>query len=192
MIKIYQKFFAFCGGENKKKFYLSIVLGSVTAFLEAFKIPAIAVMMSGLIAGNVTIRIILLSLGIMVFSIFLSSFFKYRSTMLQTEAGYYATATKRIEIAQHMRYLPMGYFNDHSLGQITSVTTNTMERVSDLATRVVMLNPGDSDEHSDHTDDALFRCAHRVHCSLRDRGVLSCEFRNAARVEADLSEKDCF
>ena len=38
-----------------------------------------------------------------------------------------------------MRYLPMGYFNENSLGQITSVTTNVMESLENVATRVVML-----------------------------------------------------
>ena len=38
-----------------------------------------------------------------------------------------------------MRYLPMGYFNENSLGQITSVTTNVMENLENVATRVVML-----------------------------------------------------
>ena len=38
-----------------------------------------------------------------------------------------------------MRYLPMGYFNENSLGYITSVTTNTLEQMSDVATRVVMM-----------------------------------------------------
>ena len=38
-----------------------------------------------------------------------------------------------------MRYLPMGYFNKNSLGQITSVTTNVMENLENVATRVVML-----------------------------------------------------
>ena len=50
--------------------------------------------------------------------------------MLQCEAGYYTASNKRIEIAEHMRYLPMGYFNKNSLGQITSVTTNTMEQMA--------------------------------------------------------------
>jgi ATP-binding cassette subfamily B protein len=33
----------------------------------------------------------------------------------------------------------MGYFNNNSLGYITSVTTNTMENLGDVATRVVMM-----------------------------------------------------
>ena len=49
---------------------------------------------------------------------------------------------KRIEIAEHMRYLPMGYFNQNSLGQITNITTNTMEQLADVATRVVMMTTG--------------------------------------------------
>ena len=64
---------------------------------------------------------------------------KMKSTMLQTEGGYDTAAFKRIEIARHLRYLPMGYFNKNSLGEITSVTTNTMETLGNVATRVVML-----------------------------------------------------
>ena len=33
----------------------------------------------------------------------------------------------------------MGYFNKNSLGHITSITTNTMENLADVATRVVMM-----------------------------------------------------
>ncbi len=62
-----------------------------------------------------------------------------KSTMLQTRAGYRACANKRIEIAEHLRYLPMGWFNDNSHGEVTSVTTNTMENMANVATRVVMV-----------------------------------------------------
>ena len=51
---------------------------------------------------------------------------------------YRTTANKRVQIAEHLRYLPMGYFHDNSLGAITSVTTNTMDNLSGVSTRVVM------------------------------------------------------
>ena len=139
MIKIIQRFFAFCGEENRHKFRTSILLGVLQAIFEALKIPAIACMVRALLKGSVTNSDILLSLGIMLLSIFGSGFIKARSTMLQCEAGYDTCAKKRIEIAEHMRYLPMGYFNENSLGQITSVTTNVMENLEHVATRVVML-----------------------------------------------------
>ena len=75
----------------------------------------------------------------MLLSILGSGLIKAKSTMLQTEAGYDTCARKRVEIAEHMRYLPMGYFNENSLGQITSVTTNVMENLENVATRVVMM-----------------------------------------------------
>ncbi|MBQ1728460.1 MAG: ABC transporter ATP-binding protein, partial [Treponema sp.] len=61
------------------------------------------------------------------------------TAMWQCEGGYRTCANKRIEIAEHLRYLPMGYFNNNSLGEITSVTTNTMELLGDIATRAVMM-----------------------------------------------------
>ena len=139
MVKIIQRFFAFCGVENRNKFRVSIALGVLQAIFEALKIPAIACMVRALLQGNIETKDILLSLGIMLLSILGSGLIKARSTMLQTEAGYDTCAKKRVEIAEHMRYLPMGYFNENSLGQITSVTTNVMESLENVATRVVML-----------------------------------------------------
>ena len=139
MVKIIRRFFAFCGEENRHKFRSSIWLGVLQALFEAMIIPAIACMVRTLLRGSVTTRDILLSLGIMLLSILGSGLIKAKSTMLQTEAGYDTCAKKRVEIAEHMRYLPMGYFNENSLGQITSVTTNVMENLENVATRVVML-----------------------------------------------------
>ena len=139
MIQIFRRFFDFCGETNKRKFTKSIFLGVLKALFEALKIPAIAVTLQGVLSGNLTAQHILLSLGIMLFSIAGNAFANYRSTMLQCEAGYGTCADKRIEIAEHLKYLPMGYFNQNSLGKITSVATNSMEALADVATRVVMM-----------------------------------------------------
>ena len=139
MLKIIRKFFAFCGEENRKKFVASVWLGVIEALFGALKIPAVAVMVKALLSGSVETRDILLSFGIMLLSVVGSGLVKAKATMLQTEAGYDTCARKRVEIAEHMRYLPMGYFNKNSLGQITSVTTNVMENLENVATRVVML-----------------------------------------------------
>lgn len=138
MLKIYRQFFSFCG-ENSRKFYISLVYGVILAFMEAMKIPAVMLMLQGAISGNITGKLILQCMGILAGSLAVGSFVKYRATILQCEAGYGTAAKKRIEIAEHLRYLPMGYFNENSLGYITSVTTNTMEHLADVATRVVML-----------------------------------------------------
>ena len=136
---ILKKFFLFCDKRERREFYISIVLGVVAALFSALKIPAIAVILQAVLNGSVTTKAILTSLGIMLVSVIGSSLLKYRATALQTDGGYSTTANKRVQIAEHLRYLPMGYFNENSLGAITSVTTNTMDNLSGVSTRVVML-----------------------------------------------------
>ena len=139
MLSILRKFFLFCGSENKKKFYLSIFWGIIKACCQASRIPAIYVIVKGMAEGNLSAANVWTAFGILVFGILLQIVVSGKSSMLQTEAGYDTCANKRIEIASHLRYLPMGYFNDRSLGYVTSVTTNTMEGLADIATRVVMM-----------------------------------------------------
>lgn len=140
MLKILSKFFDFCGKTNKRKFQISIVLGVVQAICEAMKIPATMLILIAITNNTLNTATILISLAMMVVSVTADILVSKKSAMLQTEAGYDAAANKRIEIAQHLRYLPMGYFNKNSLGSITSVTTNTMENLGDVATRVVMMS----------------------------------------------------
>ena len=139
MLNILKKFFDFCTPEDRRKFYQSIYLGIIKSFIIALRIPAIGLVLMGLIEKNLSMQNFWLALGIMLVSTVLNVWITLKITMLQTEAGYHTCAQKRIEIAEHMRYLPMGYFNQNSLGKITSVTTNTLEGLSDVATRVVMM-----------------------------------------------------
>ena len=139
MFEILLKFIRFSGKENGDKFKLSIVLGVIEALAAAMKIPAIMYILIGLLNKEPMEKYIYGSLIIMAISISIGVFCKRYSTILQTEGGYNASAFTRIKIAKHLRYLPMGYFNSNSIGEISSVTTNTMEILGDIATRVVML-----------------------------------------------------
>lgn len=139
MLEILRKFFRFCDKRERREFYVSIVLGVVAALFSALKIVAIGVMLQAILADDITVKAILLSIAIMLMFVIGSSLLKYRATALQTDGGYSTTANKRVQIAEHLRYLPMGYFNKNSLGAITSVTTNTMDNLSGVFTRVVML-----------------------------------------------------
>ena len=139
MFEILKRFFQFCEEDYRKRFYTSIVLGLLQAIFEALKIPAIACMTKALLEGNVSAKTCLTCLCIMLISIIGSGIFKSKATMLQTEGGYNTCAQKRMRLAEHLRYLPMGYYNENSLGRIMSVTTNTMQNLENVATRVVMI-----------------------------------------------------
>ena len=138
------KFFKFCDEENRKKFTGSIFVGILNSLFMALRIGAVAVMLRGVIGKAIEgqpfeTKTIWLSFGIMCVSMIGGIVTRKVTAMWQCEGGYRTCAKKRIEIAEHLRYLPMGYFNENSLGEITSVTTNTMEGVGDVATRAVMM-----------------------------------------------------
>lgn len=139
MFGILSKFFKFSGKENEKKFMISILLGIIEALASAMKIPAIMYILMGLINKESMGKYIMGATLMMLCAIVISIICKRFSTVLQTEGGYNASAFTRIKIAEHLRYLPMGYFNANSIGEISSVTTNTMEILGDIAARVVML-----------------------------------------------------
>ena len=139
MFGVLKKFFLFSGKENGRKFKRSIVISLIDALASALKIPAIMCVLMGVIEGKDLGKYILGSIAIMAVSIVVGILCKMSSTVLQTEGGYTTAAFKRIEMAEHLRYVPMGYFNSNSIGEIASVTTNTMENLGDVATRVVML-----------------------------------------------------
>ncbi len=139
MISVLGKFFKFSTEKNRNKFYAALVIGVLIGMCEAAKFPAIGLILQGFLDKNISYEIIKQGLLILVISLIIEIFLRAKSTMLQCEAGYGECADKRIEIARHLRFLPMGYFNDNSLGEITSVATNTMEALGDVATRVVLL-----------------------------------------------------
>ena len=139
MLKMLKMFFLFCDKKERRQFYLAIVLTVLMGLCEAAKLPAIWYLFKNIFDDKLTLNVILISFLIMLIPLIFSMIFRYIATMLQVKAGYRTAANKRIEIAKHLRYVPMGYFNNNSLAYITSVTTNTMEQLSDIATRVVML-----------------------------------------------------
>ena len=108
MLQTLKKFFAFCGADNRRLFMASIWLGVVSAICSAMRIPAAAIVIQALLQKNVTVPTLWTSLGIIVISLIITIAINMKATMLQTRAGYRACANKRIEIAEHLRYLPMG------------------------------------------------------------------------------------
>lgn len=139
MIATLKKFFDFCEDKNRRMFYHALAVGVFIAICEAAKFPAIYLIIDGFLSGAISGSRIFIGFLILLVSVVLESLFRGISTMLQCKAGYRECAGKRIEIAEHLRYLPMGYFNENSLGEITTITTNIMEQLGDVATRVVML-----------------------------------------------------
>ncbi|MBR1651354.1 MAG: ABC transporter ATP-binding protein [Lachnospiraceae bacterium] len=139
MLKMLKKFFDFCNEKNRKKFYGAVALGVLDALFGSLRIPAAFFAITAVLNGEINAKTFITVIGFMLVSTVGKMVVNRFSHMKQTEGGYDTCAQKRIEIGEHLRYLPMGYFNDTSLGHITSVTTNTLEQMSDIATRAIMM-----------------------------------------------------
>ncbi len=139
MFRTLKKFFEFCGEKERKQLYLSVFLSVFNAFFVAMRIPAIYVVIRAIIEKNLSVKEAYAAAGIIAASILLQTVMTMKITMLQTRAGYNTASNKRLEIAEHLRYVPMGYFNSEGLGKITSIATNTMESFSGMAARCVMM-----------------------------------------------------
>jgi len=139
MIRTIKKFFDFCNITERKQFYLSLFLGVFNALFVALRIPAVYVVIKAIVENNLTIAEAYKAVAIIAGSIILQTIVTMKTTMLQVRAGYNTTSLKRIEIAEHLRYVPMGYFNKEGLGKVTSIATNTMESLSGMGSRCVMM-----------------------------------------------------
>lgn len=64
--------------------------------------------------------------------------FWYLAHGKEGEGSYRMCEDKRIQIGNRMKYMPMGYFNSHSLGNLTSVSTATMSDLESMSFAVIV------------------------------------------------------
>lgn len=136
MITALKKIYAFSGhwkGVLKK----SVVFSLLHSIFDMFQIGALFLILNGLMEGikgqDILFAFLLLLAGV-IGKIVCS----YISDFSQTRVGYFMCADKRIHIGDRMKYMPMGYFNSHSLGNLTSTVTTTISDVENNAPSVLI------------------------------------------------------
>ena len=135
MFSVLRKISAFAGSRRGllKKSMLVAFLGAV---FTAFQFWALMLTLEILVAGaNLSIWPVI---GVMLVSVAGRTACSYWSTNAETETGYFMVAEKRVHIGDRLRYIPMGYFNDNSLGNITAVVTTTLGDVENNAARCLV------------------------------------------------------
>ena len=132
-----KKIFAFAGSKEGllKK---SLLFALLSGLFAALQFAALFIVVEALVSDNRDSRFIWISLGIMAVSLVGRIITTYFSTMEQTETGYCMVAEKRIHIGDRLRYIPMGYFNKNSIGNITAIVTTTLGDVENSAARVLV------------------------------------------------------
>ena len=135
MFSVLKKISDFAGTRRGllKKSMAVAFLGAVFAALQF----AALVLTLDILVGGADLRIWPV-IGVMMVSVVGRAACSYWSTNAETETGYFMVAEKRIHIGDRLRYIPMGYFNDNSLGNITAVVTTTLSDVENNAARCLV------------------------------------------------------
>ncbi len=137
MIKMIQKIFVFAG-EKRRLLTKATIVAFIGAVFGALQFGALMLILDAVLSGKRDTSVGWMAFGIMVVSIIGRIICMYYATNAETETGYFMVAEKRIHIGDRLRYIPMGYFNQNSLGSITGVVTTTLSDVENAAARCLV------------------------------------------------------
>lgn len=137
MIEAFRKIWKFAGNEtgNINK---SVAVSILNALLQMAQVGAIYLILLGLTGGSNSKAIALWALILVLVSVFGGAVTASRSKMLQTHAGYFMAADSRIEIADKLKRVPMGFFNANSLGQLSGVCTTVVGSIESMVPMVLV------------------------------------------------------
>lgn len=137
MIDVFKKIWNF-SKKVKHNLQKSIIIGFLNAIFNSLLIVAVYVVLTHLIENTVDKNTAWTALMIMTVSIIGKIVTQYFSQLQRTHAGYFMVADKRIHIGEKLKRVPMGYFNQNSLGQITAIETTILNDV-ETAVPVVLV-----------------------------------------------------
>ncbi len=125
-------------GPEKKYINQSVILGFFFAVFHMFQVAAVYYVVLDLISGKQDMKTAWTALAILAASIIGRGVMNYFTQLKQTHAGYFMAGNKRIAIGDKLKSVPMGYFNDNNLGEITGVVTTVLSDVETTAPMVLV------------------------------------------------------
>ena len=137
MIQALRKIWQFAG-EESRQINGSVILGFFFAVFHMFQVGAIYYVVVALTEKDETMQAAWTAFILLVISIIGRAVMNYFAQLKQTHAGYFMVANKRIYIGNKLKTVPMGYFNEKSLGEITGVTTTVLDDVENTAPMVLV------------------------------------------------------
>lgn len=137
MIEAFRKIWHFAGNEMKN-INKSVVVGFLNAVLQMFQVAAIYFVVLALTKREQGAETVWLALGCELVAVFGGAVTASLSKMLQTHAGYFMAADRRISIANRLKSVPMGFFNENSLGQVSGVCTTVVGSIESMVPMVLV------------------------------------------------------
>ncbi|MGN0349473.1 MAG: ABC transporter ATP-binding protein [Roseburia sp.] len=141
MINVFKKIWSFSSKE-KSNLQKSIVIGFFNAIFNSLLVTALYVVLKAIVENSVSTTTAWTAFIIMAVSIVGKIVTQYFSQLQRTHAGYFMVADKRINIGEKLKSVPMGYFNQNSLGQITAIETTILNDVESAVPVVLVTTLG--------------------------------------------------
>lgn len=141
MINVFKKIWGFSIKE-KGNLQKSIVIGFLNAIFNSLLVTALYVVLKAIVENSVSTNTEWTAFIIMAVSIVGKIVTQYFSQLQRTHAGYFMVADKRINIGEKLKSVPMGYFNQNSLGQITAIETTILNDVESAVPVVLVTTLG--------------------------------------------------
>ena len=140
MIQLIKRLLDF-SGKQRKNLIASFVFSLLDSVFEMMPIMAILTVLSRLLSaaegGVMPVSTLWVSFAIMVVSIAGRIFFNNLSCIRRTLGSFSMCSEKRLEIGEHMKHVPMGYFNENRLGEIVAAVTTTLGDIENNAVMVL-------------------------------------------------------
>ncbi len=139
MIQMFRRLLDFSGAE-RKTLVLSFVFHMCNSVFEMLPIMAVLTVLSGILSsvsnGEMPAKTVWVSFAVMLLSILGRIIFTNISSVKRTLGSFSMCTVWRMELGEKLKRVPMGYFNEHRLGDITAAVTTTL---GDLENNAVVI-----------------------------------------------------
>ena len=132
MIQLIKRLLDFSGGQ-RRNLILSFIYSLIDSIFEMIPVLAILTILTGMLSTTseniMSYSTIWIALLIMIISIAGRIFFNNLSCIKRTLGSFSMCADKRIEIGEHLKRVPMGYFSANRPGEIAATVTTTLDDI---------------------------------------------------------------
>lgn len=128
MINTFKKLWYF-SKEEQPYIKQSIIINFLGAIFNALQFGGIYYAVLAIINHDVTIQTIAVAILFLTLSIIGVVVSKRNAMLKQTHAGYFMAAHKRISLGEKIKRVPMGFFTDVSLGNLTAIATTNLDNI---------------------------------------------------------------
>ena len=125
-------------GNEKGNINKSVAVSFLNAVFHMLEVSAIYFVIAALTDGEQGTKTAWISLAFIAASIIGNAVTNRFSKLQQTHAGYFMAADRRVLIGNKLKSVPMGFFNENSLGEVTGVCTTVLGNIEMMVPMVLV------------------------------------------------------